>query len=374
MNTQPRLRRLAGALTVVIALCAAAIAVSLTSTSPASAKSISARCNNQPGDSRLLQIAIDGSSAGDEVVFHGQCVIDETITLRGDRAYRGASREGTVLTQANGANLPALMVSDSWAEDVPETGHPFSLEKLTLDGNRANNPTAGHGLVIRSWATTIEDVTVRWNTGHGILLTNLSRNGTPVKVTPQSGNQVNGTIRNVFVWRSGGANIYVRDSGNTVTDWNLLDSWIAWGAQGGVRMENGAGWRVEGNHFYGNHPTAINVDRMFASSVSNNYIEDFDTNGIEVTVQGVIGNTISNNRVFHLNSGTAGSYILIKQANYATAVVGVTNNVIRGNTTGTGLDYRAGSANLQVTSSGNAVANVSKVMSTGPNVTVGAGV
>ncbi|MGH8880304.1 MAG: right-handed parallel beta-helix repeat-containing protein [Stackebrandtia sp.] len=372
VKTRNQHRAGAGSVTL---LAIAALIFSLGSTAPAQAQSIPAICQESSGDSGRIQVAIDRSKPGDEVVIKGgRCLITETITLRGGRSYRGESREGTVLTQADGANLPALLASDTWVENTPTTGAPFSLEKLTLDGNRENNPEAGDGLVIRSWNTTVEDVAVRWNTGNGITVTNLSQDGTPVRVTPESGNQVNGTIRNVFVWRSGGANIRIKDTGNTVTDWNLLDSWIAWGAKGGVLMDNAAGWRVEGNHFYGNHPSAINAERMFASSISNNYIEDFDTNGIEVTVQGVIGNTIANNRVFHLNSGTAGTYILIKRANYATGVVGVTGNVVRGNTTGTGLGYEAGSANLTVTSSGNTVVNVAKVMNVGDNVTVSEGV
>jgi hypothetical protein len=149
-----------------------------------------------------------------------------------------------VLKQANGANLAAILASDSWVNNTSTTGDPLVVRDLTIDGNDASNPTAGDALVIRSWHTP-------------------------------------------------------------VTDWNILDNWIASSGGSGINMDNAAGWVVERNHLYGDGAAGISASRLFASSISDNYIEDFNTSGITATVQGDAASVISGNRIFPFSgSGT----------------------------------------------------------------------
>ena len=334
---------------------------------PANAAVLTATCTGKSADAATIQKAINASATGDEIVIDGPCLISKTIKLLGDRTYQGQNRTGTILQQASGVNLPAILASDSWVSNSPATGDPFVIRDLTIDGNKANNPTAGDALVIRSWHTTIEDIDVINSNGDGIKITNKSKNGTALTNT-----QVNGTIRNVFVTGSGADGIRVEDTGNSVTDWNLLDSWIASSGGSGISMDNAAGWVVERDHLYGDGAAGISASRLFGSSISDNYIEDFATSGIIVTVQGDAASVINGNRIFQF-SGTGTTFLNVSQVNYGTGDLAVTGNVIRGGGTGTGLSYQRGSNQLTITSTGNLVTGVTTPRNIGAGVTLTAG-
>ncbi|HET7560532.1 MAG TPA: right-handed parallel beta-helix repeat-containing protein [Limnochordia bacterium] len=346
----------------------------------ASAAQVRVACRNAAGDAAAINAAIAGSRAGDEIVIAGQCLIDQVIELRGRRAYRGESRTGTVVKQADGANLPAIFASDSYLENSPTTGTPISLRHLTIAGNKAQNGGAAtNGIALRSWESVIEDVFITDMGGNGILLTNTSLDG--VKLT---NTQVNGQINGNFINASGGHGIYVQDSGNSVTDWQLLNNWIAGSGADAIHMENAAGWMIERNHVYGVPGNAIYANRLWGTSIADNYIEGFGSSkqagnygGIVAKVQGGTASTISGNRVFNHESNAKTQYRYIDvSVNYGTGVVAVTGNVVRasGESSGTGLTYNGGAHTLVVASSGNAVFGVHTDKIVGSGVTESTGI
>ncbi|MER5643713.1 right-handed parallel beta-helix repeat-containing protein [Streptosporangium sp. NPDC002524] len=352
--------------TSLVVIAAGAVAATLAGAGPAAAARVTATCANNNGDAAVIQAAIDGSAAGDEIVIDGPCTIVSTVILRGNRAYRGDS-PSTLLREGNGSNLAAVLASDSWINNDAFAGEPISLRGLTIDANAANNPTGGDAVVIRSWRSTVEGLNIRNARAHGLRVTNTSRNGTTLTNT-----MVNGSIRGLFVENSGQHGIYVQDTGNSVTDWNLTESWVAASGGDAIKLDNSAGWTVERNHVYGVGGSGINASRLFATSVSDNYVEDFVTNGIGVTVQGDAASTVVGNRVFQF-SGAGTTYLAIKQVNYGTGHVAVTGNVVRGNGSGVGLSYQRGGNQLTVVSSGNAVSGVTSPLLFGTGVNVSAG-
>jgi hypothetical protein len=179
-------------------------------------------------------------------------------------------------------------------------------------------------------------------------------------------------VRNVFIEGAGQNGIYVQDSGNSVTDWNLTDNWVAGSAGDAIKLDNAAGWTIERNHVYGVGGTGINASRVFATSLSDNYIEDFGSYGISATVQGDAASAIASNRIFQF-TGSGTTYLAIKQVNYGTGQVAVTGNAIRGNGSGTGLSYQRGGNQLTVTSTGNSVTGVTTPRVVGGGVTVSSG-
>lgn len=351
---------------------------------PSDAKEIRVVCRSDAGDAARINVAIAGSAAGDEIVIDGPALINRTLKLLGDRSYRGESRTGTVLMQAPGANLTAILASDSFLTNAATTGLPVSLRHLTVDGNKANNTAKTAGIILRSWLTVVEDVQVRQMGGDGIRLTSLSANGTAL-----TNHQVNGRISDCFVTDSGGYGVFVEDPGNACTDWILRDNWIAESGRDGIHLDNAAGWFVDGNHIYGVPGNAIYLDRAFATSVSNNYIEGFGETkapgtyyGIAVTLQGDVGSSIAGNRIFNFdgegNTHSKYAYIGIVRVNYKAGSVSVTGNVIGGasGAKSVGLDCAKGDVpgtTLVVTSMGNSIARVGKPMLLGPGVTLSAG-
>lgn len=347
----------------------------------AGAQRVTATCSDAASDAATVNSAIAGSAAGDEIVIDGPCLINRVIKLLGDRSYRGESRTGTVLKQADGANLVAILASDSYLDNSPTTGTPVTVRYMTLDGNKENNTAATSGMILRSWQTVVEDLQITRTGGHGIRLTNPSANGGRLTNT-----QVNGQIVGNFIEHSDGQGIFVEDPGNSVTDWELTDNWIADSGVDGIHLENAAGWVVERNHVYGVPHNAIYANRVYGTSISDNYIEGFGETstpgtwyGINATVQGDAASTISDNRVFNFagedNAGSAYRYIALSRVNYGSGVASVTGNVIRGGGTrlGAGLYYDGGGRSLTVTSTGNAVVNVHRARSIGPDVTVSPG-
>jgi hypothetical protein len=338
------------------------------------AAQVNVTCTNTTADAVKLNTAIENSHSGDRIQIHETCLLNATIVLLGDRTYEGDSRTGTILRQASGANLPALLASDSWNGDWTYTGAPIRIAQFTLDGNSSAN-SATSALVIRSWLTVIEDLQVENAPADGIQVTSLSKNGVGLQ-----GSEVNGHISNVFVTNSGSVGIHIVDPGNSVTDWSLLDSWVANSGQSAIYMDNAAGWTVRGNHVYGIQQHAIFANSCWATSIDQNYIEDFGGSGgsntwygIACTVGGGAASVISGNKVFMFTKEPASGdfvFIGVPQVNYGTGVINVVCNTILGanGRHDTGLSYLLnGGVGLEVLSSNN-VRDVHTARSVGAGV------
>jgi hypothetical protein len=341
------------------------LAITFLASPAAFAAEVNLNCTGKTTDTALLNNGITGSHFGDDIHIHGTCLIDGTIVLDGDRTYQGDSRTGTIIRQAAGSNLAAMLASDSWASDSHYTGDPIRIAHLTLDGNSSVN-SGTTNLIIRSWLTTLEDLQIEYAPADGLQITNLSKNKIPLK-----NSQVNGHISNLFVTNSGADGIHIVDTRNSLTDWSLLDSWVAISGASAIYMDNAAGWTVRGNHVYGVKQDAIFAKNCWATSIDGNYVEGFGADGnstwygIACTVNGVPGATvISNNKVFMFaKEPSSGSfvYIGIPQVNYGIGEVNVEGNVIHGAGTDSdiGLSYQLGGGNgLNIISSGNNVDHV----------------
>lgn len=351
------------------------LGVFLFTTAASFAAQVDVNCTGKTSDTGALNTAIGSSNVGDQIRIHGTCLINGTIVLLGDRSYIGDSRTGTVIRQANGANLAAMLASDSWNSDVSYTGDPIRIAELTLDGNSGNN-SGTSALVIRSWLTVIEDLQVENAPADGIQITSLSKSGVALTTT-----QVNGRISNCFVTNSGGDGIHIVDTSNSVTDWDLLDSWVANSGKSAIYMDNAAGWKIRGNHVYGIQQHALYANACYATTIDANYIEDFGDSGgdntwygIACTVQGGAASVISNNRVFMFAKEEPPAkyiYIGVPQVNYGTGEINVAGNAIRGagQLADTGLDYQLNGGNgLDLLSSNNNVQSVHTARTVGSGV------
>jgi hypothetical protein len=365
---------MAGLLTMTAVVATAVAALSTVQPAPAAPPDLQVlaerviNCRNNVHDSQLISRIVTRSSPGDAIVFDGTCLVTETIPLLGNRSYRGRSRTGTVIQQADGANLPAIFASDSYLDDSPTTGLATALRTMTIKANSAANPDAGDAVVLRSWQTFVEDIQISDARRHGIRLTNLSANGTPLTNT-----QVNGRIATAQINRSGGSGVFVEDTGNSVTDWQLEDNYIAGTGGDGIALQNAAGWMISGNHIYGvDGDNALYANRMYGSSISDNYIEDFGTAGIHARIQGGAASTITSNRIFQ-DDGRGGTFLQVV-GNYGNAKAAITGNTIRGRGLGIGLDYQRGNAqSLEVTSTGNLVSEVEVERQVGEGVIISDG-
>ncbi|MFC7383729.1 right-handed parallel beta-helix repeat-containing protein [Sphaerisporangium rhizosphaerae] len=400
-GARPRARSLAGA--AALALAATGVAAFLP-TAPASAARVEVTCAAAGQDAAVMQAAIDGSHDGDEVVFKGPCLINATITLLDRRTYRGDGKAGTVIKQADGANLPAMLASESWVNDAEYSSDTVRVERLTLDGNRDNN-TGTVGLMLRSWNARIYDVDVYGAPSDGIRISNPSKNGTLLQNT-----MVNSIISDADIEGSGGAGLRVVDPGNSVTDWTFQRSWIGFSGASAIESDNAAGWTFSDLHLYATPKHAIDAHRCFGTSIQNNYIEDFGAEGtagqtyygIRCDLQGEAATTVTGNRVHRFlpppdvlaTYGKARKlgigpfprarrltgapprdakyvYLALDEVNYGTGHAAVTGNTILGQGVKreTGMLFKKGQGEgMSVVTSGNLVDNIDDPRVTGPGV------
>ncbi|WP_248964578.1 right-handed parallel beta-helix repeat-containing protein [Sphaerisporangium perillae] len=396
-----RLRPVAGALALALAATGIAVALPLL---PASATRVDATCANTADDAKTMQAAIDSSKDGDEVVFKGPCLINATITLLDRRTYRGDAKAGTVIKQADGANLPAMLASESWVTDAEYSSDTVRIERLTLDGNRDNN-TGTVGLMLRSWNARVYDVDIYGAPSDGIRISNPSKNGTLLRNT-----MVNSVISDVDIEGAGGSGLKVVDPGNSVTDWTFQRSWIGFSGASAIESDNAAGWTFSDLHLYGTPKHAIDAHRCFGTSIQNNYIEDFGGEGaanqtyygVRCDLQGEANTTISNNRIHRflpppdvlagygkarklgmappvrartltgaLPPHTDFVYLALDEVNYGTGHASVTGNTILGQGTRreTGMLFEKGQGDgMSIASTGNLVDNVGNPRVTGSGV------
>jgi hypothetical protein len=128
------------------------------------------------------------------------------------------------------------------------------------------------------------------------------------------------------------------------------------------------------------------MQRLYCTSVSDNYIEDFGSGatpgtwyGIYASLQGGVGSVIDNNRINGASKEprSASKYVYLGiTGNYGVGSVGVAGNQIfgAGTTRGVGFQYALGkSTNIIVTSEGNSEMNVHTQRIVGPGVTVTSG-
>jgi len=339
-------------------------------------------CNNNSGDAALINSAIASSSAGDEIVIDGPALISQTISLRGDRTYRGDSRTGTVLQQANSANLVAVLASTSYLNNSATTDNPITVRQLTVNGNKANNTSSSTiGILLRSKEAVVDDVYITSMNGDGIRVSNPSANGTAL-----TSNQNYGLIQNCFISASEGHGIYVKDTGNKCIGWDIVDNWISdsGDTSDSINVENGNNWIIERNHLYGVHRHGIYVDRAYNASISDNYVEGFGETsnvgtyyGVGVALNGGTASYINNNHVYNFggeqSSSSTYNYVAVFRVNYGTGTAYVYGNLVRGTSTtssSNGLYYSKGSAALTVNYKGNQISNVTTSRFVGTGVSI----
>jgi hypothetical protein len=335
---------------------------------------VTVSCIGRTSDAASLQQAINSSSPGAVIEIRGICLLTRGITFLGDRTYTGYNTTGTVLKQDG--NMGYVLASQAYVRNSSWTGAPVTIRDLTV---QCNGSGSTNGVVVLNWQADMEGVDVHGCGGSGIVDTNTTADGNAIKNT--SGNS---RFDNNFVSNSGRYGFEIYDSGNSVTDGFLDNNVIAHSGLDGIQLGNAAGWDISGNHLYGNARNGINAYRLYGTTISNNYIEDFGHKessgtwyGIAATVQGGLGSTIFNNKIFNDLGESAGAkyiYLCIRKTNYGAGHLSVNGNVIVGDqSSDVGLAFDGGSNKLIAVSSGNEVVHVGTVSSHSSSATVTTG-
>jgi hypothetical protein len=118
-------------------------------------------------DRAPIQAAIDAASArgGGTVVFPaGTFRVGGALTIRSQIVFRGAGVRTTVIRKTAEGNYP-LLQSSGFPNGAPI--HSFSLQNLSLDGNR-DAGAQGHGIQVTAYAYSLFNVTIYGCAGRGL--------------------------------------------------------------------------------------------------------------------------------------------------------------------------------------------------------------
>jgi hypothetical protein len=316
-------------------------------------------CADAASDAGRLQHAIDASPARAVIEISGTCLLNHGIVLLAGRTYTGDGRTATVLRQ--NAPMPYVMASAGYVRNGSTTGAPITIEQLTVS---CTGQGRTNGIVVLNWQVDVQQADVTNCGGSGIIDTGQTADGRSITNT-----SVNSRFSDNFITGSGVSGFEVIDNGNAVTDGYLTDNQIASSGKAAVAMDNAAGWNISGNHLYDDAGDGIMAGRMFGTTISGNFIEDFGSRqasgtwyGIAGSVQDGDGSTIFGNSVFN-DLGEHGAarhvYIAILKANSGTGRASVTGNVIGGAArTDVGLSFNSGAHRLVIASSGNVITGV----------------
>jgi hypothetical protein len=316
-------------------------------------------CADTVSDAGRLQHAIDTSQPHAVIEISGTCLLDHGIVLLANRTYTGDGRTATVLRQD--APMAYVMASAGYVRNGSTTGAPLTIEQLTVS---CTGQGRTNGIVVLNWQVEVQQADVTNCGGSGIVDTSQTANGGSITNT-----SVNSRFSDNFITGSGADGFEVIDNRNAVTDGYLTDNQIASSGKAAVAMENAAGWNISGNHLYNDAGNGIVAGRLFGTTISGNFIEDFASRqasgtwyGITGSVQEGDGSTIFGNSVFNdlgERGGATHVYIAILKVNSGIGRVAVTGNVIAGAArTDVALSFDAGAHHLVVASSGNVISGV----------------
>jgi hypothetical protein len=118
-------------------------------------------------DSTAIQAAMDAANtAGGGIVFFppGTYIINATVTIYSKVHIRGVGIEATILKLKNTTNVDILK-GQNFATLTGTNGtggiYNWSVSDLTIDGNKANNATAGYGLRAYGYGFILSNLRVR---------------------------------------------------------------------------------------------------------------------------------------------------------------------------------------------------------------------
>lgn len=308
--------------------------------------------------------------AGLAVLQPGAWVVNATIQVPGHGALQGYDPDSTVITQAAGANLNAVIASAGWTASSNATSvTPCRIRGLQVDVNSsAQTGGAGHGIVLQSFWSLVEDCIVINAGSDGFRLDTSGASGSPLV----SNTMVETKFVRCQARQSGLVGIHVADtSSNKATD-GFIDSCIVQASGShGIQIASGAGWHVTGNHVYTSALDGIRVERAFESKVIGNYVEPWGSSTISSRYCGINlpncndtgnGSVVAGNVIhFTTAAGNAGSTIqgiFIGASTSAQGNVSVTGNMLFASQTAAQAIFifnQAASSTLDAAISGNKV-------------------
>lgn len=209
------------------------------------------------------------------------------IQIPGFASLVGSGEPAAVIVKmAAGANLAAVAASSGWTGNTNTLSvNPAVIRGITFDANSTNQSSgAGHGVVLQTYASYIEDCIFQNTLGDGLRFDVHGANGT----TAIGNTAVENRVILCQFRTNGGNGFNVADSTNSaLTDGFMYGCIAATSTQRGINIDASAGWVVEGCHVYGTGFSAIAAGAAFETRIVGNYCEDWGTSATIGTYAGI---------------------------------------------------------------------------------------
>lgn len=235
-------------------------------------RNFGAKADGKTDDTKAITAAIAAAPGGTVYFPPGIYVVSQTLALRAGSTYRGSNANSSVIKQANGANLVAVMADEHYVTKRPTSSSGIQIEDLRIDGNSQANKR-GHGLLLMVDRSLVRHVLVDFAPEAGIVLIDQNAGGSII-----TNSAVENRIEDCTITQPGTYGIWVVDTKHSgrQTDGYMLNNVVknALGAWG-IRMERSAGWFIANNHVYHSAQNAIYLSHVECTYFYCNEIDHF---------------------------------------------------------------------------------------------------
>lgn len=242
-----------------------------------SVKAYGATGNGKTDDAAAINRAIGATPYGGTVWFPaGTYSVGSTIRLEQGRRYVGGNAFGSIIQQAPGANLSAVVASAGYVKAAKALDDGVTIEDLMIQGASDRN-TRGHCLVLMTWRSFVNNVMIAGAPESGIVLSDVNGAGR----LPQ-GSAIENRIENCSVEFCKQYGIWVMDHNfsGKVTDGYLLNNVVESNlGPYGIRIDRAAGWFIENNHVYDSLQSAYRLNQAWCTYFAFNEVDTFGLAG-----------------------------------------------------------------------------------------------
>jgi Pectate lyase superfamily protein len=231
-----------------------------------------AKGDGKVDDTRAIGAAIAAAPGGTVWFPPGTYIVSKTLALKAGSTYRGSNPNSSVIKQANGANLTAVMADERYITKQSTSSSGIQIEDLGIDGNSQANKH-GHGLLLMVDRSLVRRVLVGFPPEAGIVLIDQNLGGSII-----TNPAVENRIEDCTITQPGTYGIWVVDTNHSgrQTDGYMLNN-VVKNALGtwGIRVERAAGWFIANNHVYHSAQNAMYLSHAECTYVYCNEIDHF---------------------------------------------------------------------------------------------------
>ncbi len=211
-------------------------------------------------DTVAIQAALDAANAagGGKVFLPAGTYISTTLTMPSKVTLAGSGIETTIIQSKSTTNVDLIKGKDfDSLTGTANTGgiYAFRIENITLDGNKANNATAGYGVRVYGYDFSMDNVRIRNFRNDGLY------SEWADSAAPPGPNGMEARMQNVVTHNNAGNGIKWVGPHDSI--WDQVVSYSNGTTSKGIWIGNRAnGMQIANSHSYGSHAYSWYIESL----------------------------------------------------------------------------------------------------------------